>query len=808
MCNPMTALIVRLRRFMARREGNTAIIFGLAAIPVVIAAGMAVDVTRAYMVKERLSAALDAAALAVGSEGSLTQAQLQTMLTNYFFANYPSTSLGTNVTVQPLDTTSDPNANLASQIVNYQAKATVNMTFMQLAGVSSITVTTTAQTHRGVGLEIALVLDNTGSMLCGNSDGAPNYSDSLCVQGVVTSDTSCSNTGNLSRICQLRQGALDFLNILSNASPAPGQLYISVVPYVTTVNISTLCSSQFNCGHTTTGPTTSGTCATSDFTDQYGYIVDAPFTVFGNVSTTTIGGTQYGLVNVTSGNLNNVAVGMIIQQLYTTASSSNSVWDPMPTTNGGVIPTSPSVATIQGINNGGTVQGVTPPGANEFVFLPVPTGSASNALIQFGFTGNTIRGSSIVTGVPTAVATALNATSTLPGSPPFANAWTVSAGLGTSASSAIPVGTAARGNPERETTVSAATVSGGSATVTLCQNAIATGTQDIMLYNPIWYDSSASPAPGSSSAATNPASAQWMGCVVELTSSDEMTGVSGVLAYSGATDPDVTEPSPGESWYPFWWLPGDSNNGNSGLNNWIGGTNFSSSTGNAIVAQTNASEVQGAVTTDWDHYPGPNQGCPVPILPLTDVTASAGVTQVQNTINQMWPRDAGGTQVGVGMIWGWRTLSPNGPFPQNNGHPMTYAQETSQAWKKVVVLMTDGTEEWPSQDQLTGMGFLQDGKLGTTSFSGPEGSPTPDNNIDSRLQQLCKNMALTGDFVIFTIGLGTDGASNTTLQECATDKNNIAGVNNGGSFTAATTSNLDATFQSIANQILTLRLSQ
>ena len=91
-----------------------------------MAAGMAVDVTRAYMVKERLSAALDAASLAVGSEGNLTPALLQTELTKYFVANYPSTALGSNVTVTPLNTTSDPNGSLAATIVNYQAQATVD----------------------------------------------------------------------------------------------------------------------------------------------------------------------------------------------------------------------------------------------------------------------------------------------------------------------------------------------------------------------------------------------------------------------------------------------------------------------------------------------------------------------------------------------------------------------------------------------------------------------------------------------------------------------------------------------------------
>jgi Flp pilus assembly protein TadG len=60
------AVLTALRQLAERREGAIAIIFALCAIPAVIAAGMAIDVGRAYMVKVRLGAALDAAALAVG----------------------------------------------------------------------------------------------------------------------------------------------------------------------------------------------------------------------------------------------------------------------------------------------------------------------------------------------------------------------------------------------------------------------------------------------------------------------------------------------------------------------------------------------------------------------------------------------------------------------------------------------------------------------------------------------------------------------------------------------------------------------
>ena len=65
MLHTLRVVITGLRRLVRRREGSVAVIFALCAIPIFIAAGMAIDVGRAYLVKVRLGAALDAAALAV-----------------------------------------------------------------------------------------------------------------------------------------------------------------------------------------------------------------------------------------------------------------------------------------------------------------------------------------------------------------------------------------------------------------------------------------------------------------------------------------------------------------------------------------------------------------------------------------------------------------------------------------------------------------------------------------------------------------------------------------------------------------------
>jgi Flp pilus assembly protein TadG len=827
-------VIAGLRRLVRRSEGSVAVIFALCAIPIFIAAGMAIDVGRAYLVKVRLGAALDAAALAVGSEGNQTAAQLTSDLQNYFTANYPSTMLGTNVTVAPVPGT----ASLTASTVNYQAQATVPMTLMRLVGVNSITVTANAQTKKTAGLEIAVVLDNTGSMLCGPNDGAPNYSNSTCATGVVPSDTTCTNSSNGSRICTLINATTQFVNTLTSAISSAQQLYISVVPYVTTVNVgNSLCTGATSCSHITTD-----TCS-GDFTDLRGNIIPTtPITGSITSGSTTVSsvspntsaiyaGMQIAGTGIPSGatvssvgsstsitissnatitkTSNSLAVGpspnlATAVQLYPPTVTAN--WTSGSKTITSISPNTTGIVAGMGIKGTGIAAGATvativsstsltisanatsTQTAKTLTINPGNTTSGSATISGMGTTTGIVAGMSISgTGIPagTTVASVAGSTSiTISASATSTNAATAltitnlggnttngNATVTNITSATTPtVGMVASGNGIPANT--AVTATGGNFTtgtgqVTLCNSATATNNTALAFYSPITYDTTN----------TNTTS-NWMGCVVEPTSSAENSSVSGVINAS-ATDPDYSEPTSWPSWYPLWW-PSDSTS-----NSWTSGT---------VKAQSTATETQGAVVTDWLTLDGPNQGCPVPMIPLTDATTSAGKTTILNTIQSMWPRDAGGTQVHIGMIWGWRALSSNGPFASNGGHPLTYSNAANTGWKKVVVLMTDGTEEWPSTDNMTGLGQIADGKIGTTSTT------TAVTNLGSRLADVCSNMAASGNFIIYTIGLGSDGASNTDLQNCP--------GNSGGYFEAATTSNLQTVFQDIAKSLLALRLSE
>ncbi len=75
-------LLSRARPLLSCQRGSVAMIFAGSAITLTIAIGTGIDLWRAYTVKARLQAALDAGGLAVGSStnNNLTTTELQNRL--------------------------------------------------------------------------------------------------------------------------------------------------------------------------------------------------------------------------------------------------------------------------------------------------------------------------------------------------------------------------------------------------------------------------------------------------------------------------------------------------------------------------------------------------------------------------------------------------------------------------------------------------------------------------------------------------------------------------------------------------------
>jgi Flp pilus assembly protein TadG len=146
-----------LRDFAADRRGAVAMILGLAIIPLFAIIGLSIDTCRAYMTKSRLSAAVDAAALAGGRVFTSDNRDQDVQM--YFDANFPDGFMGSEI--EPLVITPDD----INRKLTVAARVTIPTTFMRVLGEESITIAANAEvTIQSQNVEVSLVLDITGSM--------------------------------------------------------------------------------------------------------------------------------------------------------------------------------------------------------------------------------------------------------------------------------------------------------------------------------------------------------------------------------------------------------------------------------------------------------------------------------------------------------------------------------------------------------------------------------------------------------------------------------------------------------------------
>ncbi len=152
-----------LNSFYGCDRGAILINFGLALIPLVGMVGLGIDTGRGYIVKTRLSQALDAAALAAAPYADDTT-KLQATFEKYFDANFPEEFMGANITL------ATPVIENNGTTVTVSASAIVDTTLMQVLGQDSMSVSATAEVTRVISpLDVVISIDTTGSM--GSSDG-------------------------------------------------------------------------------------------------------------------------------------------------------------------------------------------------------------------------------------------------------------------------------------------------------------------------------------------------------------------------------------------------------------------------------------------------------------------------------------------------------------------------------------------------------------------------------------------------------------------------------------------------------------
>jgi Flp pilus assembly protein TadG len=155
----MSGMVEALRRLGQDRSGGVAVMLALSLIPLSIAALGAVDLQRAMSTKSQLQDALDAATLAGAREPTDKLADIRKVAAASFAQN--SLEAPYTVTAGPVFGLTENN-----RVVTGDASASVDTLLAQLLlGGKDLVVDAHAEVRRaGANLEVALVLDVTGSM--------------------------------------------------------------------------------------------------------------------------------------------------------------------------------------------------------------------------------------------------------------------------------------------------------------------------------------------------------------------------------------------------------------------------------------------------------------------------------------------------------------------------------------------------------------------------------------------------------------------------------------------------------------------
>lgn len=146
------------RGFAANARGSVAIIYALAIIPLVAAAGVAIDLARANVITTRLQSALDAAALAAAASTKLADNERVAMAEATFAANFAAGyTSGIAAT---------PQVSINAGTVTMSATVTYPTAFMRIVGIDNTTVggRVDVEVPQGRKAEIAMALDYSGSM--------------------------------------------------------------------------------------------------------------------------------------------------------------------------------------------------------------------------------------------------------------------------------------------------------------------------------------------------------------------------------------------------------------------------------------------------------------------------------------------------------------------------------------------------------------------------------------------------------------------------------------------------------------------
>ncbi len=196
-------------RFVGAKEGNIAVTFAIALVPILGFVGVAIDYTRANAARSSMQAALDSTALMLSkdlSQGTITTSQITAKAQAYFTALYTNKDA---TVVEPVTATYTASSSLGSSI-QVNASGSVKSDFLRLKEFNFPTINFSGSSTAAWGnvrMRVAMALDNTGSMA---DDG---------------------------KMPAMKKAAKDLVDQLSALAKTKGDIYISVIPFAKDVNV-------------------------------------------------------------------------------------------------------------------------------------------------------------------------------------------------------------------------------------------------------------------------------------------------------------------------------------------------------------------------------------------------------------------------------------------------------------------------------------------------------------------------------------------------------------------------------------------
>ncbi len=187
------------------------VLIASAALVLVGSVGVAVDIGRGQMTQARLQSAVDAASLAAGATTNTND--IQAVAEKYVTLNFTGNTLGARVT--------DVEATLSDnkKLVTVSAQAEMPTSMMKLFNDEEMEIAAASEvTRTNKGLEVALVLDTTGSM-----SGSP--------------------------LIALKNASTNLVNILYGSNATVDNLWVGVVPFSQTVNIGSSRTDWLDAAH-------------------------------------------------------------------------------------------------------------------------------------------------------------------------------------------------------------------------------------------------------------------------------------------------------------------------------------------------------------------------------------------------------------------------------------------------------------------------------------------------------------------------------------------------------------------------------